>query len=241
MKGTFSRQLGRAAGSRPAFSQRLTSPGSSGHPVVPSLGAAAHTAPAPGRRSPWQTCKHSPEHHSRARRSPPPLAPPAIPQFPAATRPAHPLRRPTTTSAPARALAQPQSIGITAAGLSVLQPMQLLAGPRRHRGSGKGLGAPRHTEPGRGLIPAFPSSWEGEGSVKREHRAGKRSQTPAWLLETTMGWQRRGRLRRGGAQGTHSTRPYCTTSTLSTQSTVTLGCSLAPPRSRLLPGNITPP
>ena len=55
-----------------------------------------------------------------------------------------------------------------------------------------------------------------------------------------MGWQRRGPLRRK-AQGTHSTRPCCTASTLSTHGTVTLGCNLALPRPRPLLGSITPP
>lgn len=38
-----------------------------------------------------------------------------------------------------------------------------------------------------------------------ECREKERSQTPAWLLETTMGWQRLGRLWRE-SQGTHSTQ-----------------------------------
>lgn len=38
-----------------------------------------------------------------------------------------------------------------------------------------------------------------------ECREKERSQTPAWLLETTMGWQRLGRLWRE-TQSTHSTQ-----------------------------------
>lgn len=63
---------------------------------------------------------------------------------------------------------------------------------------------------------------------------------PAWLLEMVLGWQGRTQLWRV-AWGAHSTQPCRTTSTPSIHGTVTLGCSLALPHPRPLPGSITPP
>lgn len=161
---------------------------------MPSPSAAAHTAPGmrcsrtgTGMESAVaNTCKHSPEHRPRARWSAPPLAPPAIPQLPPAMCPGHaftkdpPLFR--HPPGPRHSTAQPPSMSIADAGPSMLRPMQPPARPCRHKGNGKGLGAPRRTEPGRGLIPAFPSSWEGEGRVKvsTEQGRGARRQPGYW-------------------------------------------------------------